>query len=252
MTAPSIESVAEAVQSIVSTSLERKSAAGDSAAMYLGLTRAVMDGVDNTLFKTPDSLVNLTCVFAQRYIDAWRRHEAGGQATISWEVAFRAAGDWRPTVLQHLLMGMNAHINLDLGIACSQVAPGHSIGGLRPDSDQINNILARLIQTIQGQLNRISPFYRFVDDVTGSADRAVINFSIARARAEAWKLATVLAGAEPAAAAKRIADQDRLVGVLGTTIQKPGAAASGGLLAVRMTEKRSPAAIINILSGIVN
>jgi hypothetical protein len=87
--------------------------------------------------------------------------------------------------------------------------------------------------------------------VTGSVDQAVINFSIARARAEAWKLATFLAAADPNDAAKRIADQDRLVGVLGGTILRPGAAASAGLLAVRITEKRKPSAIIDILSGVV-
>jgi hypothetical protein len=248
---PDIDSVAEAVRSIVSTSLERNSAAGYFAAMYLGVTRVVMTGVNDSLFKTPDRLVNLACVFAQRYIDAWHLHEAGSRPTTSWDVAFRAAGEWRPTVLQHLLVGMNAHINLDLGIASAQVAPGGAISELRADFDQINNLLAGLIHTIQGELNRISPFYRFVDDVTGSVDRAVINFSIARARAEAWKLATVLAAADPAAAAKRIAEQDRVVGVLGGTILRPGAAASTGLLAVRLTEKRSPAAIINILSGVV-
>jgi hypothetical protein len=249
---PDIDSVAEAVRSIVSTSVERNSAVGYFAAMYLGVTRVVTDGLNDRVFTAPDRLVNLTCVFAQRYIDAWRLHEAGARATTSWEVAFRAAGEWRPTVLQHLLLGMNAHINLDLGIAAAQVAPGGSIGELRTDFDQINNVLAGLVHTVQGELNRISPLYRFVDDVTGSADRAVINFSIARARAEAWKLATFLAAAAPSDAAKRIADQDRLVGVLGATILRPGTVSSTGLLAVRITEKRNPAVIINILSGAVD
>jgi hypothetical protein len=249
---PELDGVAESVRSIVSTSLERKSPTGYFAAMYLGVTRVVVKGVADHLFTNPDRLVNLTSVFAHRYIDAWQRHEDGGRASISWDVAFRAAGEWRPTVLQHLLVGMNAHINLDLGIASAQVAPGDAIGELRTDFEQINNVLAGLIHEIQGELNRISPFYRFIDDVGGSMDRAVINFSIARARAEAWKLATFLAAADAAAAAQRIAEQDRLVGVLAATILRPGGAASAGLLAVRITEKRNPDTIINILSGTVS
>jgi hypothetical protein len=248
---PDIHSVAETVQSIVDTSRERNSATGYFAAMYLGVTRVVMKSVDDHQFTTPQRLVDLACAFAQRYIDAWRLHEAGGRATTSWEVAFRAAGEWRPIVLQHLLVGMNAHINLDLGIASAHVAPGDAIGALRADFDLINNVLAGLIQTIQGELNQISPCYRFVSDVGGGVDRAVINFSIARARAEAWKLATFLAAADPATAARRIAEQDRVVGVLGATILKPGTVTSTGLLAVRITEKRSPAKIIDILSGVV-
>jgi hypothetical protein len=249
---PDIDSVAEAVRSIVDKSVERNSATGYFAAMYLGVTRVVMAGVGDHVFKTPDRLVNLASVFAQRYVDAWHLHETGGRGTTSWEVAFRAADEWRPTVLQHLLVAINAHINLDLGIASAQVAPGDAIGELRADFDQINNVLAGLLHTVQGELNRISPLYRFVDDVTGSVDRAVINFSIARARAEAWKLATFLAAADPAVAARRIADQDRIVGALGATVLRPGAAASTGLLAVRITEKRRPAAIIDILSGVVD
>jgi hypothetical protein len=247
-----IDRVAESVRSIVTNSVERKSAAGYFAAMYLGVTRVVRNGVENGLFTNPDRLVDLTCVFAQRYVDAWHLHETGGRPSTSWEVAFRAAGEWRPTVLQHLLVAINAHINLDLGIASSQVAAGGAIGDLRTDFDQINNVLGGLIHIVQGELNRISPFYRFIDDVGGSVDRAVINFSIARARAEAWKLATILATIDPAAAALRIAEQDRVVGVLGATILRPGAATSSGLLAVRITEKRNPAAIINILSGAVS
>ena len=30
------------------------------------------------------------------------------------------AGRWRPIVLQHLLLGINAHINLDLGVTASE------------------------------------------------------------------------------------------------------------------------------------
>jgi hypothetical protein len=248
---PELDSVAEAVRSIVSTSSDRNSASGYFAAMYLGVTRVVMKGVEEHLFTSPDRLVKLTSAFAHRYIDAWHVHEAGGRPSISWDVAFRAADAWRPTVLQHLLVGMNAHINLDLGIAAAQVAPGDAIGELRTDFEQINNVLAGLIHEIQGELNRISPLYRFVDDVGGSMDQAVINFSIARARAEAWKLATFLAAADAAVAASRIAEQDRLVGVLGATILRPGAAAAAGLLGVRITEKRSARAIIDILSGAV-
>ena len=105
-------------------------------------------------------------------------------------MAFRAAHAWRPTVLQHLLLGMNAHINLDLGIACAEIAPGKDIVELETDFKQINAVFAGLIQTVQERLNRVSPLYRFVDDVGGAADRAVINFSIGRAREEAWRFAT--------------------------------------------------------------
>ena len=166
-------------------------------------------------------------------------------------MAFRAVDQWRPTVLQHLLLGMNAHINLDLGIASAQVAHGDSIHDIRVDFEEMNDVLAGLIQTIQDHLNAVSPLYRFIDDVTGTVDRAVINFSIARARTEAWKLAVFLAAADPTAAQQRIAEHDRLVAALGAKILRPGPLPSTGLLAVRLTENRNPAAIIETLSSAV-
>ncbi len=240
------------MQSIVNKSLERNSATGYFAAMYLGVTREVKSGLEDNIFTTPDRLVKLTTVFAQRYIDAWDLHEAGDQPTESWQVAFGAANEWRPTVLQHLLLGMNAHISLDLGIASAEVAPGDAIGDLRTDFEQINDVLARLVDTVQGRLNRVSPFYRLVDHLGGSMDETVINFSIARARDEAWKLATSLAAADEQGAAQQISQQDRSVAQLGTTILRPGAVASAGLFTVRITERRRPSAIIEILSAAVN
>lgn len=245
-----IERVANEMRTIVRTSADRNSATGYFAAMYLGVTNEVQRGLANDAFATPQRLIQLTSAFAQRYIDAWQTRESGGQPSHSWDVTFRACSDWRPTVLQHLLLGMNAHINLDLGVAAAQVAPGAAINQLRPDFDQINHVLAKLIDKIQGELNRISPLYRFVGDVSGSMDTTVIKFSISRARAEAWKLATFLASAGAQPAAKRIADQDRQVGTFAAMIVRPGVIPSTGLLGVRITERRKPRTIINLLSGI--
>ncbi len=246
-----LDEVSEAMRSIVASAKQDRSPIGYFAAMYLGVTRVVRTGIDQHRFTTPDRLADLTSVFAQRYVDAWRAHRAGDRPSAGWSVAFDAADRWRPTVLQHLLLGMNAHINLDLGIASAQVAPGDEIHGLRADFDAINDVLASLIQKIQDDLNRISPLYRFVDDVSGTVDRTVINFSIGRARAEAWKLATFLAVADGPAAQQRITEHDRLVAGLGGTILRPGPLLSSGLLAVRVTEKRNPAAIIDTLSSAV-
>lgn len=254
-----IDAVAAGMQSIVDEAERRDDASGYFAAMYLGVTRAVRAGVEAGRFTTPDRLVELTDVFATRYLDAWAQHSvtataggavAGGRPpSAAWRVAFGAGATWRPTVLQHLLLGMNAHINLDLGVATAAVADGRPIDELRRDFDEINMVLAGHVQTIQDQLNRISPLYRFVDDVAGPADRAVINFSIARARTAAWALAQSLAGMDADSVAERIARQDHIVASIGRAVVHPGVVASSGLLAVRLTERRSPRLIIEVLSG---
>lgn len=218
-------------------------------AMYLGVTTTVERGLSAGIFATPDRLTALTTAFARRYLDALELHRSGRPPTRSWGVAFEAAQAWRPTVLQHLLLGMNAHINLDLGAACAQVAPSGSIVELESDFLQINHVLAGLVQSVQDRLNQVSPLYRFVDDIGGDTDRAVVNFSIARARDEAWRFANTLAPLDHAARRECIAEQDNAVARLARRVLRPGPIASTGLLAVRLTERRTPAKIIAILAS---
>ena len=206
-----LDEVSEAMRSIVASAKQERSAVGYFAAMYLGVTRVVRAGIDQHRFTTPDRLTNLTSVFAQRYIDAWHVHRAGDRPSAGWAVAFDAADRWRPTVLQHLLLGMNVHINLDLGIASAQVAPGDEIHGLRADFDAINDVLAGLIQKIQDDLNRISPLYRFVDDVSrhrGPDRHQLQHRPRPRRSLEAGHLPR---GRRGPAAQQRITEHDRLV-----------------------------------------
>jgi hypothetical protein len=245
-----IDHVADGMRSIVDTARREESPDGYFAAMYLGVTAVVKQGLQDGRFTTPDRLARLTRIFAQRYLDAWHLHRDGGTPTGPWALAFEAADQWRPTVLQHLLLGMNAHINLDLGIASATVAPGDAIGELKPDFDEINGVLAGLVQGIQDELNRVSPCYRFVDDVGGPVDRAVINFSIGRARASAWRFATTLAGADDAARQDLVARRDEEVTRLGGDVLHPGFVATG-LFVVRLTEWRRPSGVIDVLSGAV-
>ncbi len=244
-----IDELVSEMRAVVEDARDRGDANGYFAAMYLGVTTAIERGLADGSFATPDRLAALTRAFAGRYLEAVRLSRRGERPTDSWDTAFSAARTWRPTVLQHLLLGMNAHINLDLGIACATVAPGTEIVELEADFMEINEILAGLVKAVQDRLNRVSPLYRFVDDVTGDTDRAVVNFSIARARRDAWQFATSLASDDHETASRRIRDQDLSVSRLGSRILRPGRLAATGLLGIRATEKRHPSEIIDILAG---
>jgi len=58
-------------------------------------------------------------------------------------------------VPQHLLLGMNAHINLDLGVAAARVCPADQLPNLKNDFDRINLILSDLIGAVQEELAEI-------------------------------------------------------------------------------------------------
>src|SRR5690606_41399624 len=65
------------------------------------------------------------------------------------------AETWSPLVLQHLLLGMNAHINLDLGIAAAETAPGTALPALKRDFDEITTLLGEMLDDVQDRIGRI-------------------------------------------------------------------------------------------------
>lgn len=97
-----------------------------------------------------------------------------------------------PIVLQHLLIGMNAHINLDLGIAAAQIMQGKDINALQNDFNQINTLLASLVGNVQQDLINIWPPLKFLLKLSGHIDDWMINFSMQKARNGAWKFAQQL------------------------------------------------------------
>lgn len=88
----------------------------------------------------------LDVAFARRHLDAldaWRERRA---PSLSWRIAFEAARSRSLLVLQHMLLGMNAHINLDLGIAAAETSPGGSLAALHGDFLAINGGLAAIMR----------------------------------------------------------------------------------------------------------
>ena len=66
----------------------------------------------------------------------------GGASARAWQVAFDAAARQHTMILQHVLLGMNAHINFDLPLAVIAAANGGKIADLEEDFKAINRILA--------------------------------------------------------------------------------------------------------------
>ena len=241
-----IDDVITAMEDLVARHREAGDPSGYFAAMYLGVTREVERGLAEGRFARPAELEQLTVVFASRYLDA----SSSAAPTESWAASFDAASDRGVTAVQHLLLGMNAHINLDLGIACAEVAPGDAIDSIRVDFDEINEVLASLVGRVQDALSEISWLYRFVDDIAVTGDDAVINFSISRARSEAWDLALALAHMDPVTFGSAIERQDRAVVVLAEVIRTPPWWTRSALRVLRFTERTSVPDVIDLFARV--
>ena len=192
-----IDDVIAALDSIIQRSWEERSRFGYFAALYRRVTRAVKAGIAGNQFSDGPRMERLDVIFASRYLDALAAYQAGGNPSRCWKVTFEACADGNLLVLQHLLAGMNAHINLDLGVAAAEVCPGDSIDQLHSDFDMINTVLAAQVGAVESEMSAISPLIQTLSQVGLQSETTLINFNMGLARSAAWFAAERLAK-EPA------------------------------------------------------
>src|SRR5271170_3212412 len=193
MPVQTIDDVVSALDAIVQRSYDDQSRLGYFAAMYRRVTYAVRDGISAGSFDNGPLMEQLDVVFASRYLDALATFQTGGTASRSWMVAFHGCDDADLLILQQLLAGMNAHINLDLGVAAAQVSPGAQLPSLIADFDQINGVLASLVGIVAAEIADVSPLIGDLEKIGLRDETSVVNFDIVAARDAAWLTAVRLA-----------------------------------------------------------
>jgi len=234
--------------------LDRCTAEGDRlgyfAAMYEAVTNTVRDRAHEGQFADAARMEHFASLFARRYldaVDAWRARAPCGD---SWRAAFRASEAWRPIILQHLLLGINAHINVDLGVTVAALGTGGSIEPMRADFDAVNDVLGQLVNGCQGALDQVSPWLRFADRIGGSGDETLIRFRLIAARRQAWSVATQLSRLTGPELDRAIKGVDARTALVANAIAHPGLAASTVLLAVRARERAQPAEVMRLLRAV--
>jgi hypothetical protein len=248
ISANSTDEVIEQLSEIIDSSSRRGSRLGYFAALYRKVSIKVKEGIGEGLFEDGPRMERLDVVFANRYLEALENHRLGEPTTRSWQIAFDAASRWWPIVVQHLLLGMNAHINLDLGIAAARACPGDSLSGLKQDFEKINQILASLVSGVEHELERVWPMMRLLDQVAGKTDEAIINFSMEKAREHAWEVAGRLAPLDSEHQAVEIDLIDAETALIGQAVRHPGFLVSAVLRPIRLCERRSISQIISLLT----
>ena len=247
LTYTTIGEVLAELDATIAVARARGSADGYFAALYRRVTAEVEARIARGAFQDGPRMARFDIVFASRYVDAWKRRERGEAPTETWAVAFGCDRHYWPVVFQHLLVGMNAHINLDLGIAAAEVAPGASIHALEHDFNLINEILCEMVDDVQDRLGEIWPAMRMIDRIGDDFDESVIHFSIRRARAQAWSMAVKLATSDEAARLAHIQTVDTAMAALGRRVLDPGFKLSLMLAWVRFRERGTVAEKIDVM-----
>ena len=247
--AQTIDEVIERLDEIIDRAIGEESRIGFFAALYRKVTLKVQEGIQIGRFENGPLIERLDVIFANRYLSALSSFLQRQRPTNCWMVAFEAAGTFRPIILQHLLLGINAHINFDLGIATAQTAPGSQITSIKRDFDEINKILAGLMLEVENEINQVSPWINFLDHIDPSLDRAIINFSLDKAREAAWNNAVQLASISPQNWGPMLDLLDLKATALGNLVRHPpGLIFKLGLFAIRMRESNDVAEVIEVLN----
>jgi len=184
-----IDEVIEQLDEILAWSKKNGNRLGYFPALYLRVTVEVKEKIAQNYFDDNERMEKLDVVFANRYIEAFHEFQDDKECTKSWQLAFDTCKLWPPMVIQHLMLGMNAHISLDLGIAAATVAGGKDINSLQNDFMKINTVLGSLVDEVQDQLSKMWPLLKPIDWLAGKLDEKIAKFAMGIARDAAWQVA---------------------------------------------------------------
>lgn len=214
----SLDEVVGELTRIVACCRDDASALGVFPAMYRTVTITVGEGIECGVFDDAERVERLVAVFAGLYVDAFDAYRSGRTPARAWDLAFGFAASGRGSICQHLLLGMNAHINLDLGLATTAVCAPDELAAFRDDFVRVNDVLFALLGELQGGLGAVSPWMARLDRLGLGVDEACMRSGIALARSDAWEFAEALAGTRVDERASVVADRDEFATRMGQVL----------------------------------
>lgn len=194
-----IEDVLSDLDRIVDITLDENSSLAIFAYVYRFITTKLMEGICVKRFEDNKRMERFGTELARMYIDAFWHFREQKPVSSPWKVAFKAGEledpEIQPVIAQHLMLGMNAHINKDFGIAAVRIAPGEQVDSFKNDFKAFSRLLIEWGGEMVRRVNRISPLMFLLDWYGERDDEAIVTFSIRRACNFSWNLAHALAHA---------------------------------------------------------
>src|SRR5215213_1528534 len=146
------------------------------------------------IFFDPDWIKSLAGKFSTLYIQSLTTFERDAESELAWKIAHKAAVERRSTVIQDLILGLNAHINYDLayGIYLNMKEHGDDKNHLllprrKFDHDQVNEILVASIPEITETLARdYGGAIRFLDVALDRLDDLLAGVGLKHYRERVW------------------------------------------------------------------
>ncbi len=180
--------------------VQRWDAVHDRRSIFLGcyamMTGNMLDALDTGRFADDDWVARLLQRFAEYYFDALELYEARSLTTPRvWKLAHDNAQHEHVMTVQHLLLGVNAHINYDLVFAVAELLTPEwetlteaQRDQRHADYERVNAIIGETIDRVQDQILEVrSPWLDVVDKLMGPVDEWLISEIIAHWRDTVWR-----------------------------------------------------------------
>lgn len=248
MAATTIDEVISELEALLAESIKNDDRIGFFTALYYKVTCKVKEGILKNDFEDGNRMEKLDVVFANRYLEALRQYKANVKPTGSWQVVFETSKKSGPLLLQHLLLGMNAHINLDLGIAAVEVTGPDNLLTIKRDFNAINAILASLTSEVMNEINRISPMLSLLGLHANNYNSMFIQFAMDNARDGAWCFAEELASLDDTQRNICIAQRDDQIKLLGSGMTKANFFLAITIYFIHLFEWKKPSKIIKAMN----
>ena len=216
----SIDGVLTALDDIIDDAIGKNNPIALFAYVYRRTTAEIKNRVEAGEFEDNARMEQLDVRFANLFIKAYREFQENQLQVRSWLIAMQPPRS-RLASLQHIGLGMNAHINLDLAIAAAETMRTDEIDKLQSDFDLINKILADITDEMQQRLARASKICLLLDWLGQRADERIIDFSIGVARTQSWNVACELWAMEGDDVQNRIERLDSSVVQIGERLMRP-------------------------------
>jgi hypothetical protein len=251
MQAQGIDDVLTILDGIIADCKAKSDSLGYFPALYRQVTLTVKGGIDRGYFDNGPRMDRFDALFANRYFAAYEAFRSGGQPSKSWQVAFDSTQSGRLIILQDLLVGINAHINLDLGVVTGETFQGLALQGFHDDFNKINAILSGLLPLVEAVVGRFSPLLGILEKIGGEDAVKVLDFSMDAARDDAWLHAELISLQPPSFWPLTIQALDGKVAFLGKLVAQPRGLVASAVALIRETESKDVPAIIDALNSIV-
>lgn len=250
MQATTLDQVITEMRAVTEVAEGEASRIGYFAALYTRVTTAVTRGIRAGFFEDGPQMERLDVAFANLYLDGVRRYRLGeGGVRAAWRVAFEAAARPEATLLQHIYLGMNAHLLVDLPIAVATTCPREKLSTLRADFFRINTIVDGEMDAFHDDLCSVSPGLTRLRLRAGRLWEVSSSLTLRASRKLAWSGAEWLAGREVKAQGRMLDLVDRTAARIGAQISGGGTGVLSPLRGLRDGEREDVSEVVRVLRG---